>query len=1027
MGLEFPKKEEKMKIIRILAVIMFGLSLSSVLSSQEMLTGSIRGKVAEASGQPLPGVSIVISGPRLLGTVNTMTRADGTFRASYISPGSEYEIKAELSGFQTVVRKGIIINAGKTIYVEIEMAPSAIAEEVTVVAPSPTVDVVKSETSMTIVAGTLNNLPLPRDIISGFKIAPSVVSYQRGGLSRGSMTGHGEGEAGLTVDGIQMNDSDNGFAYMGVDTGMAWDMVEEIGLVATGASAANFNSMGGMINVITKSGGNEFSGEASFYYTNKDFVGISIPTESLSALGLSAPSIPIYSYDAAFSLGGPILKDKIWFLGEVRYLKSEFTGDFTPTVIGGKQYNSYNRTFPNYIGFTKLSALLGSNIRASAMAHFSYQNVPYYYSGWNQTDQVNSNNKPLRLNYSGSLSWTIDGNTVLDLRVGGLYFKWQGRYTAAADPNGPRYIDDFTTYSWGRMNSEAYTYKPKVNISVNLTKFLDNFLGANHEIKAGLEWERNRGDYGQYSKNILTWRYYKGNPYYYRGLYGTTGPDPVQGDGLLNFAAIGTTSGASATIGITSRIGGFIQDSFTLKRLTVNLGVRADHITASSPGRVKGSASDPLALAIGSTYFTPVYGINPFGEIAHDAWDDAFPYGTFISPRLGATYDLFGNGKTALKASFTRQQEPFLTGTFAGMYPMTGSFTFNWFDLNENGKPDLPGTDRYVSIGSTPLGMVSTSYLNAIDPKVKIPYEDEFSLGADHELIKNLRVGVRFINRSRQRIMGSVLYDQPTQRYWYSYEKAPDWWVPFTTTVPATSIYPGKTLTMYFMSNNAPALNYRLTNVPEGEMKYQTYEVSFEKRMSDGWQIGGSFNYTNLKGNYALSLNSNYTMSVFSTPNSFVNAYGDLPFSRPIMLRLYGTFQLPYDFMFSFVYSHQDGSPWGRTVSVRPPTAWAAANNARVLTYSVYVEPPGTRWEQPSDNLDIKVAKDIPLGPGKLGLSMDVFNLLGAYTITDIRNPAGTWLPTDANTTAGTYTAGTTRVTGIIGSRLVKFSVFFRF
>jgi len=216
MGLEFPKKEEKMKIIRILAVIMFGLSLSSVLSSQEMLTGSIRGKVAEASGQPLPGVSIAISGPRLLGTINTMTRADGTFRASYISPGSEYEIKAELSGFQTVVRKGIIINAGKTIYVEIEMAPSAIAEEVTVVAPSPTVDVVKSETSMTIVAGTLNNLPLPRDIISGFKIAPSVVSYQRGGLSRGSMTGHGEGEAGLTVDGIQMNDSDNGFAYMDV-------------------------------------------------------------------------------------------------------------------------------------------------------------------------------------------------------------------------------------------------------------------------------------------------------------------------------------------------------------------------------------------------------------------------------------------------------------------------------------------------------------------------------------------------------------------------------------------------------------------------------------------------------------------------------------------------------------------------------------------------------------------------------------------------------------------------------------------
>jgi len=1016
-----------MKIIKILAVIMLGLLLSPLLSSQEMQTGSIRGKVVEDNGQPLPGVSITISGPKLLGTVNVMARAEGMFRASYLTPGSDYEIKAELAGFETVIRKGIIINAGKTIYIEIQMAPSAISAEVTVVAPSPTVDVVKSEMSTTIVANTLANLPLPRDILSGFKIAPSVVTYQRGGLSRGSITGHGEGEAGLSLDGIQMNDSDNGFAYVGVDTGMAWDMVEEIGVVATGASAANFNSMGGMINVITKSGGNKLSGEASFYYSDKNLVGISIPKESLAYLGLASPSIPLYSCDASFSLGGPIIRDKIWFLGEFRYIESKYTGDFTPTVIRGKAYNSYDRVFPNYIGFLKLSALLSSNIRASAMAHFSYQNVPYYYSGWNQTDQVNSNNRPLRLNYSASVSWTITSNTVLDLRAGGLYFKWQGLYTAAAEPNGPRFVDDYTTYSWGRMGSESYTYKPKVNIALNLTRFEDNFLGGNHEFKAGIEWERNRGDFGQYSKNILTWHYYNGNPYYYRGLYGINGPDPVQGDGLLDLSAIGTSYGSSATIGITSRIGGFIQDSFTLKRLTINLGVRADHLTAWTPGRVKGGASDPLALAIGDTYFVPTYGINPFGSITHTTWDNAFPYGTFISPRVGLTYDLFGNGQTAIKASFTRQQEPFLTGTFSGMYPMTGSFRFNWFDLNGNGTPDAPPIDKYVSIGSTPLGMISTSYLQAIDPNVKMPYEDEFAVGIEHELLKHLKIGARYFNRERKRIMGSVLYDQNTQRYWYSYDKAPDWWVPFTTTIPAYSVYPAKAATMYFRSNSAPALNYRLTNVPEGKMKYQTFEFSFEKRMSDGWQIGGSFNYTKLRGNYALSLNSSYTMSAFSSPNSFVNSYGDLPFSRPVMVRLYGSFVLPYDLMFSFIFNHQDGGPWGRTVSVRPPTAWAAANNVNVLAYGIYVEPPGTRWEQPSDNLDIRMEKDFAVGPGKLGFYVDVFNLLAAYTITDVRNPAGTWLPVDVNTTAGTYTPGTTRVTGIIGTRLVKFSILYRF
>ena len=369
-----------MKIIKILAMIMLGLSLSALLSSQEMQSGSIRGKVLDESGQPLPGVSIIISGPRLLGTVNVTTTTEGIFRAPFLTPGSGYEIKAELAGFETVIRKGIIVNVGKTISIEIQMAPSAIAKEITVVAPSPTVDVVKSQTSKTIASDTLASLPLPRNIMDGFKMSAGVVTYPgEHDNTMASISGHGEGETGFVIDGIPSNDSDNGYAYMGVDTGMAWDMVDEIELVTAGPSAANYNSMAGMINVITKSGGNKFSGEASVYFTNKHLVQVSLPKEDLASLGLASPSIPVYAYDASFSLGGPIIKDKIWFLGEFRYLNSETTGDFRPAVLAGKQYNSYNRTFPNYIGFFKLSARLASNIRAFAMGHLSYENIPYYY------------------------------------------------------------------------------------------------------------------------------------------------------------------------------------------------------------------------------------------------------------------------------------------------------------------------------------------------------------------------------------------------------------------------------------------------------------------------------------------------------------------------------------------------------------------------------------------------------------------------------------------------------------------------
>ena len=104
-----------------------------------------------------------------------------------------------------------------------------------------------------------------------------------------------------------------------------------------------------------------------------------------------------------------------------------------------------------------------------------------------------------------------------------------------------------------------------------------------------------------------------------------------------------------------------------------------------------------MALALGATYFEPIYGINPYGEVAYDTWDNAFPYGTFFSPRLGLTYDLFGNGKTALKASFSRQQEGFPTGTFsghvsadlAGRSPGTGGTT------TITASPTVPGVDRY--------------------------------------------------------------------------------------------------------------------------------------------------------------------------------------------------------------------------------------------------------------------------------------------------------------------------------------------
>ena len=1010
-----------MRKAKILFVIVACLALTSLGISQELQSGAIRGKVIDDSGQPLPGVSITISGPAHIGKVTAVTNAEGLFRAPSLTPGTGYEIRAELSGFETTIQTGIIVNLGKTISIEFKMKASTIQKEVTITAATPTVDVVKSATGKTITSDVLASLPLPRDVRSLLQLTPGAVG--------GSIHGDGRGEGGAVMDGIQMTEPDVGGVGFGYDVSVAWDMVEEAEIVTAGATAQFFNSTSGLSNILMKSGGNKFSGEASFYYTSKGLSQIHLPEPDLQALNLAKPSIPVYAFDTALALGGPIIKDKLWFMGELRFVKSKNTGDFRPTVINGKQYNDYERLFPNYVGFLKLSAQLSKNIRASAMGHYSMQDVPYYYSGWGLTNEANTNNKPIRFNYGATVSWTVNSSTVIDLRAGGLYFKWTGSTTAEGDPNGPAFSDAYTGYSWGNGGGENYTYKPKFNVSLTGTKFLDNVLGGNHEFKAGLEWERNRGDWGFYMPQPLWWTYYDGSPYYYRAQNdGVT--DPVYGDGLLLYGAIGTTYGSSAEVGITSRVGGFIQDSFTIKRLTLNVGLRADHLTAWSPGRTKGAATDPVALALGET-FVEDFGINPYGEIAYATWNNAFPYGTFLSPRIGLTYDLFGNGKTALKASFSRQQESFPTGTFSSMYPLTWrGFNWNWWDDNENGVPDVPGPsgDHYQEAdGATPLAFVSTAYLDAIDPNVKVPYVNEITVGVDHEIVRDLSVGVRYIHKDRQRILASVLWDKPTNRYWYTHELAPEWWIPFTTTVPATGAYPAQDVTMYFLSNDAPDQFYRLTNVPEGSLRYNSLEISFDKRLAKGWQLGGSVNFTKSTGNYPVGYASWASAGTFSGANSFVNTFGEMPYSRPLLIKLFGTFRLPYEFMFSFFYLHADGSPWGRTVSVRPPAAWAAANNASTSGYSIYVNPPGTYRNEAADSLDLRLERDFKLGPGTLGAFVNIFNLLGAYTLTVAKNPGGTWRPADENTTAGTYTPGSTGLRGFAGSRQFRFSLFYRF
>jgi hypothetical protein len=412
----------------------------------------------------------------------------------------------------------------------------------------------------------------------------------------------------------------------------------------------------------------------------------------------------------------------------------------------------------------------------------------------------------------------------------------------------------------------------------------------------------------------------------------------------------------------------------------------------------------------------PAFGFNPYKDLTYEGWDNPYPY-SVLAPTIGISYDLTGKGKTVLKFHYGTYFDPAATGTWSGLQPSgPRSFSFYWTDKNGNGQPDVPSIDTYVlPAGTNALTMLSTTFKQQINPNLKDPYTREFIAQIEHELFPFLKVGLTAIYRDRMNNTANLPFDSATNTYWNLLEQHPEWWVPFTTTVPTYGGFPARPVTVYYRSNNAPLSFNVLTNVPQVKSQYSGLEFSFEKRMHDGWSLGGSVNYSYQWNNGG-----------FGNPNSRINA--ESRGGGPWWLKLYGTFNIPYGFVASFIFTHTEGGYWGRSVSVSAPTAWITANNVTSGTVSATIEVPDGRRNVASDNMAFRIEKEFKIGSfGRLGIFADVFNLFGAQYISVPMNPGGTWRPTDNNTDQGTYTPGNMLPTGISGVRNFRLSIRFSF
>ena len=682
----------------------------------------------------------------------------------------------------------------------------------------------------------------------------------------------------------------------------------------------------------------------------------------------------------------------------------------------------------------KVTGQITEKLRAFVMVNYSNPYSPYSGGGTYVTAEATQKRTDYNLAFTANASWILSPNTFLDFRAGMSNTQWDIFLQPGAEDNYAFY-DGYTYYNWGSSGRfDEPVWRNTTQGSIRLTHFQDSFLGGDHEFKAGVEVQTGLDEWTWWRNNPIAWNWYNGNPYYYRAQYGLSGPHPTYGDAPLSIYVCGPASSPNVVNGTELRFGAYIQDSWTLfKRLTLNIGLRYDSYNGFMPESKK-AASNGIAPSIGRDLYEGLYGFNPYGAMTIPRWDDVMGWSP-LSPRLGLSYDVFGNGKTAFKAAYSSYAEAMPVMYFQTVHPLRPvSYSFYWTDLNQNGVPDESGTDKYVAYGGSPLQMLESYYKQRIQPGIKAPRYNEVIFSLNHELVRDFNVGLQYIWRNKVNTVSAVLYDSATDTYWNTYENAPQWWIPFTTTVPAAGSYPAQTVTMYFMSANAPGPDHGLRQHPRRQARLPGRRADLQQahvRRLAARRVG------------RLLLDQGQQLRRLRQRLGILRRLHQSQLVRQ-PLRPDGLGPSARDQALRHVHPPLEDSSRRSTTPIStarrtsgasrsyPPSAWMAANNALGNSYGVNLEPSGTRRNYSTDNMDFRLEKEFGLGKiGKLGVFIDVFNLLGAQYVTVGMNPGGTWRPTDRQRDGhgGTYTVGSTfgKVTGISGVRNYRISARFSF
>jgi hypothetical protein len=962
------------------------LSLPAHLSAQTLPTG-IAGVVRDSSGAVMPGVTVEAASDALIEKVRTVVTDDhGEYKIIDLRPGT-YNVTFTLTGFSTIRREQIELVSAFTAKVDAEMRVGALQETLTVTGQTPVVDVQNTSQTKVVSGEMLYALPLTKEMGGLAKVTVGVMippTAQDVGGNIDPMNAypviHGghTGDNRALLDGMQFNGEGQGRGFY-FNPAAAQEASVQLG-----GQTAEFENGGFQANMVPKDGGNRFSGIVSGNYANSDMVSDNL-TEGLKDRGLLLVNTTNRTYDANAAAGGPIKRDKLWFFTSHRVFgyqnllagnwanATQNTPFYTPDLSRPAVHQQDN--ISDGIRFTYQ---LSRKDKVSASWDFQHTNICLGCSPL-VAPEATYVTKYADPNYLLQGKWTrLQSNRLLfEVADSTLIFNWPNRRKPEAQ--GVSILNANTGF---RYNAPLASSLGQRVASQSNQRGSMSYVTGSHAFKVGFTtqeawhhaWYDDGGPGAGLGAGLVSYTFLNGRP-----SSVTQYAEPVTFDERLKV-----------------NLGLYVQDQWTIKKLTLNLGIRYDYFNAYVPAQ---------SLAEGP--FVPARSYDKVECVP--CWQD-------ISPRLAAAYDVFGDGKTAVKANVARFVAADIYTQARANNPVTRAVlnaTRTWTDSNGNFAPDCdlpnPGAQNLAAAGGDICGALNNVNFGKNNPNATTYAPDtltgfgarshnwQTSVTVDQQLRHNISLGVGYFRT----VWGGFSASQNTAVSAGTVD-----FTHYCVTAPVDPRLPGGggyeicglydvVPTKFGQSttvvSRAPTENGNQTEI------YNGFDVVLNVRLPRRININGGFNtgrtVTNNCGLAQDNLQFVVSAALPNTPRT--TEYCDVvpPWSASTQVKFSGAFPLPYDFQVAATYQNLPGIAYSATANFTnaqiAPSLGRSLSAGANATVAIPLIAPSTVYEDRIQQVDFRFSRSFTIRGIRVEPQFDVYNALNASPILAVNNNYG--------------------------------------